>query len=825
MAQSPRRPIRIAGVSGAATDRRQAMAQMAANHPRDPIDVMIGDWLSEANMTSRGVARSGNEGASYEPTFLEALQPALENIARYGIKVAVNAGASDTKLLHQVVTEIVAKQGLSLKVAYISGDEVFPAIQEAIRTGSSAFENICTGEQLADWKFEPLYAQAYLGGLGIAQALSDGADVVVCGRVSDASPVIGAAYWWHGWKRDQLHELANAFVAGHLIECSNYVCGGNFTGFKSLETRGWDSIGYPIAEIASNGQVVITKGRESGGEVSTQTCTSQLLYEIQGPWYYNSDVTAFLDGISFEQLGTNRVAMHGVSGELPPPTTKVGITARGGYQAEAHWFICGLDIEAKARMMEAQIRLLLKPHIHRFSRLEFTLNGTAKENASNQNAATVDLRVFAQAAEEADITPDKFLRPVLDPVMEGYPGATPHLDFRQGFPKPVYEYYVTLLPQSSVEHKVHRWDGTETTIDPPPATKTWPSQQPSHPSTISPKLDFGHITRGPLGSIVHARSGDKGSNANVGFWVRYKDEWDWLRSLLSIDKVKELLADEYKPGHKIDRFELPELKAVHFLLVDHLDRGVSCSSSYDFLGKNVAEFLRSSMSPQRSRNSLYLRPPPSKHFGLEAEEEEDVNDEDYEDDEEEDDEVEDDYEGKDDEEEGDDLPRIPGRGRPRVQKPIRQIKRKRSPSPEVASPKKRRAAPKILEHAIDIVDDDHATSQVPVANRSPPPPIPPSPGRTLMSYPPPRGTNLTLAADVPRYHAQAPHIRVALPDSTLVEPYRAPTAVMAAAEQPWRVSTPTRKEKRAQKMVAELQNYNVPGIAEKEYEPLPESKE
>ncbi|OQO09366.1 hypothetical protein B0A48_04764 [Cryoendolithus antarcticus] len=593
MAQPPRRPIRIAGVSGAATDRRQAMAQMAANHLDDPIDVMIGDWLSEANMTSRGAARSGNEGASYEPTFLEALQPALRDIARHGIKVAVNAGASDTKLLHQVVTEMVAKQGLSLKVAYISGDEVFPAIQEAIKNSSSTFENICTGEQLADWKFEPLYAQAYLGGLGIAQAFAGGADIVVCGRVSDASPVIGAAYWWHGWKRDQLHELANAFVAGHLIECSNYVCGGNFTGFKSLESRGWDSIGYPIAEIASNGQVVITKGRGSGGEVSTQTCTSQLLYEIQGPWYYNSDVTAVLDGIWFEQLGTNRVAMHGVRGDLPPPTTKVGITARGGYQAEAHWFICGLDIEAKARMMESQIRLLLKPHMHRFTRLEFTLNGTAKEDATNQNAATVDLRVFAQAADEADITPDKFLRPVLDPVMEGYPGATPHLDFRQGFPKPVYEYYVTLLPQASVQHKMHRWDGSETTIDPPPVTKTWPSQQPSQPSTISPRLDFGPTTRGSLGWIVHARSGDKGSNANVGFWVRYKDEWDWLRSLLSVGKIKELLADEYKSGHKIDRFELPELKAVHFLLVDHLDRGVSCSSSYDFLGKNVAEFLRS----------------------------------------------------------------------------------------------------------------------------------------------------------------------------------------------------------------------------------------
>lgn len=223
-------------------------------------------------------------GDAYEPTFIESLEPALKDIAKYRIKVAVNAGASDTALLHRVVTDMVKKKGLDLKVAWISGDEVLPAVQKAQREGKSKFENICTGELLDDWKFKPIYAQAYLGGLGIAAALDKGADIVVCGRVSDASPCIGAAVWWHGWKRDQLNELANAFVTGHLIECSNYVCGGNFTGFKSLEWKGWHDIGYPIAEIHKNGQAIITKNQGSGGEVSTQTCTSQLLYEIQGPW-------------------------------------------------------------------------------------------------------------------------------------------------------------------------------------------------------------------------------------------------------------------------------------------------------------------------------------------------------------------------------------------------------------------------------------------------------------------------------------------------------------------------------------------------------------
>jgi hypothetical protein len=153
--------------------------------------------------------------------------PALPYIAKYRIKVAVNAGAADTKKLHEMVTKLVKSKGLALSVAWISGDEVLPQLLEAQKQGQSPFENICTGESLDNWDFEPIYAQAYLGGLGIAKAFEKGADIVVCGRVSDASPVIGAAYWWHNWDRSNLDELANAFIAGHLSECSSYATGGN----------------------------------------------------------------------------------------------------------------------------------------------------------------------------------------------------------------------------------------------------------------------------------------------------------------------------------------------------------------------------------------------------------------------------------------------------------------------------------------------------------------------------------------------------------------------------------------------------------------------
>lgn len=261
------------------------------------------------------------------------------------------------------------------------------------------------GERLKDWPFEPISAHAYLGGLGIAEAFRNDADIVICGRVSDASPVVGAAYWWHGWTRENLQELANAFVAGHMIECSNYVFGGNFSGFKEVD--GKNDIGYPIAEIGKKGDVIITKQKGTGGIVSLDTCKSQLLYEIQGPWYFNSDLTAILDEIRFEQLSLNRVALTGVKFGPPPPTTKIGITARGGFQAEMHWFLVGLDIEAKAQMVEEQIRRALGDS-SKFRVLSFSLNSSAAEDPKDQNSVTVDFRVFAQAKDIAALIPNKF---------------------------------------------------------------------------------------------------------------------------------------------------------------------------------------------------------------------------------------------------------------------------------------------------------------------------------------------------------------------------------------------------------------------------------
>lgn len=242
----------------------------------------------------------------------------------------------------------------------------------------------------------------------------------------------------------------------------------------------------------------------------------------------------------------------------PPPTTKVGLTAKGGYQAEAHYFLCGLDIEEKAAMLERQVRVALDES--KYHCLKFRANGRCPENPNTQDAATVDLRVFAQSKDATALATANFFRPVTDTIMQSYPGATFAVDARQATPKEYYEYWVALLPQQSIKHTCYiPHKGLEIPIPPPTDTQDFLYEQDTYETSNPINLSsLGPTIRAPMGHIVHARSGDKGSDCNVGFFVRNADEWDWLRSLLTVDKVRELLGGD-DTGKPIFRFELPNI--------------------------------------------------------------------------------------------------------------------------------------------------------------------------------------------------------------------------------------------------------------------------
>lgn len=245
-------------------------------------------------------------------------------------------------------------------------------------------------------------ANAYLGYRAIKKGLDEGADIVICGRVADASPVIGAAAWWYDWAESDFDQLAGALVAGHLIECSTYITGGNFAGSFKYPVDIFAHLGPPIAEIAANGECVVTKHEALNGFVTPDTVKCQLLYELQGNIYLNSDVKADMTDVKVVGESKDRVHVSGVRGYPPPPTTKLAIFYRGGYQCEFLINACGYATSHKWDMQEAQIRTVLEDWgiMEKLDVLDFQRLGTPMENPDSQYASTTYMRVFVQSKDQ-----------------------------------------------------------------------------------------------------------------------------------------------------------------------------------------------------------------------------------------------------------------------------------------------------------------------------------------------------------------------------------------------------------------------------------------
>ena len=293
--------------------------------------------------------------------------------------------------------------------------------------------------------------------------------------------------WYHGWDKEKdFDQVAGSLIAGHMIECSSYVCGGYYSGFKDL-FEGCENIGFPIAEIFADGSCAIIKEPNTGGEILVGSVSSQLLYEIQGPQYYGSDVVAVLEDINMVQEGKDRVLVSGIKGKPSPITTKVGITAPGGYQAEFKFFFVGLDLEQKAEWTEKQVRYSMGKNVDRFDVLKFTLNGYAPEDPKNQDVATCSLRVFVQTKDRSLVVKDSMEVPgcnrwVLENFLQSAPGATIENDLRQSAGKEYFEYWAALIPQKEINHQVRlAWQDNKTIdIPPSPSMIEYPVRQWSY---------------------------------------------------------------------------------------------------------------------------------------------------------------------------------------------------------------------------------------------------------------------------------------------------------------------------------------------------------
>ncbi|MFF4347038.1 acyclic terpene utilization AtuA family protein [Streptomyces sp. NPDC001530] len=578
-----KRPLRVGNCSGFYGDRASAMADMAR---AGGIDVLTGDYLAEVTMLILGKARAKDSTKGFATTFLQHLDAALEHLVANRIRLVVNAGGLNPAGLAAATRELIARHGHDLRVSHIEGDDVFASLGD-LRQAGHCLPHLTSGQQLSDWPHQPLTANAYLGGFGIARALHNGADIVVTGRVTDASLVVGPAAWWWGWTPDDHDALAGAVAAGHVIECGPQATGGNFSGFRSVP----DLVepGFPIAEIAGDGSSVITKNPGTGGVVTQDTVTAQLLYEIGEPAYLNPDVTAHLDTATLTDLGEDRVGIRGVRGTAPSRTTKVAITGVGGWTNSAILALTGTDLDAKAALVEQ--------FVHRYAEAVNGLDavaveriGRAQPDPDTQNAGTELLRITVQGTQLA--AGRVFSSRVVELALSSYPGL-----YSLGPPQPGSAfgvYWPALLDQRMLQHTVHHYDGTTEIIAPgnPDGAggEVMPQAEPAlAPSVPAPRAD--ELVVAPLGEIVHARSGDKGGDANLGVWVRDRAAWDWLRSTLTVDELRRLLPETR--GLEISRHELPYLGAVNFLVRGLLGAGATSTLRLDSQAKALGEWLRS----------------------------------------------------------------------------------------------------------------------------------------------------------------------------------------------------------------------------------------
>ena len=568
MSWAPTSALRIGNCSGFYGDRLSAMREQLEG---GELDVITGDYLAELTMLILGRDQLKDATLGYARTFVRQVEDCLGLALESGVKVVSNAGGLNPAGLADRLREVATGLGLDPAIAHVEGDDVRHL---GPRHG---------------WSAGALTANAYLGGFGIAAALRAGADVVVTGRVTDASLVVGPAIAHHDWAPTSYDELAGAVVAGHVIECGAQATGGNFSGFLSLP-RSTQPLGFPVAEVAADGSSVITKHDGTCGAVTVDTVTAQLVYEIQSERYLGPDVTTRLDTVELRQEAPDRVAITGVRGEAPPARLKVCLNELGGWRNSVEFVLTGLDIEEKAAWVRGQLDA-------RLTAGEVTWSDVVAPplDAGTEESASVLLRCTVK-----DASPDPvgraFTSAAVELALSSYPGFT--MTGPPAAATPYGIYRAAHVDRDAVTQTVVHADGRREEIADPTELGDQPESPARRPSPFPAPNDV--LTRRlPLGTFVHARSGDKGGDANLGLWVAhdgadratYDARVQWLHKMMSPRRVRDLVPEA--ADLDVDVWLLPRIGAVNVVIRGLLGDGVAASSRFDPQAKGLGEWVRS----------------------------------------------------------------------------------------------------------------------------------------------------------------------------------------------------------------------------------------
>jgi hypothetical protein len=575
--------VRIAGGSAFWGDSNASLKNLIIGQD---IDYLMLEYLAEITMALLARARAKSAEAGFVPDFVTAISPYLEIIKADGIKVITNAGGMNPAACAKALRKVAEEKGVSLRIAVVEGDDV------TARSAEFRQKNIRdwrTGAALPEDE-KLLSMNAYLGATPVAMALDAGAEIVITGRSVDSALVLGPLIHEFKWKIDDFDLLAAGSLCGHLIECGPQAIGGNFTDWDSVP--GWENIGYPIAECTSDGVFKVCKPVGSGGLVSTMTVGEQLLYEIDDPArYLLPDVTLDLRSVKLTQIAPDEVLVEGAVGRPPTAFYKTTVTRTGGYRCTAVFMIGGVQAAAKARRTAEAIlakcrRLYLEANFGDFEETSIELLGAeATYGAFARAGATREIMVKIAVKHANKAALEIFSREVAPASIGMAPGITGFYAGRPGV-SPVIVGTSVLIPKADVPVWV-TVDGRE--IFSGPTLQPYPEMPPANLAAIGNEISDEPAVEVRLVELAHARSGDKGDDAQIAILARKPEFLPYISIALSAELVGARFAHVLKGD--VTRFDVPGTNAFIFQLRNILGGGGLASLRIDPQGKAFAQML------------------------------------------------------------------------------------------------------------------------------------------------------------------------------------------------------------------------------------------